>query len=83
MSGAGDSNGARPKSGISLAEAMARGREARQRMEELEREEAQRKAEAGGEGEDTDEEEYNMMIAGLSEVVSWDFFCRSFCSRLA
>lgn len=71
MSDTGDS-GTRPKSGgsnISLAEAMARGREARRHIDELEKEEAQRRAEDRDEGQDTDEEEYNMMIAGLSEVV--------------
>lgn len=64
--------GARPKSGRrgkSLAEVMARGREERRQTEELQRERQQEKEEKGVDGSDSDEEEYNMMIAGLSEVV--------------
>jgi len=60
---------------------MERGREARKRLEELEAAEREkREVEGGGqegaaatreatEGEDSEEEQYNSMIAGLSEVV--------------
>ena len=75
MSDAGSDSGARPKSGsegLSLGEAMERGREARIRMEQLEKQTAERKTAAGE--DDTDEEEYNMMIAGLSEVVSSNLY---------
>ncbi|XP_052780772.1 histone deacetylase 6-like isoform X1 [Mya arenaria] len=63
------------KERISLEEAMARGREAQKRLEELDKEERAR-LEADGwaqdedktEEGDSDEEEYNSLIAGLSEV---------------
>ena len=65
----------------SLSEVMQAGREERRQQEERkvmspgevveERGADDQKEDIGSEDSDTDEEEYNMMIAGLSEVVSF------------